>query len=107
MTTKTDTIAHLHDMHAKITQGWCRGMLAQDKDGREIAYDSDNAAAWCLTGAYRTTRASYDTHALRILREVVSCGLQGLTTFNDRAESKDEVLDVINKAITYAEQELP
>lgn len=43
-----------------IRKGWCQGTPARDRNGNTVAFNDEQAVAWCLLGAL--FRAAHDNH---------------------------------------------
>lgn len=86
----------LRNARALIEKGWTQGLLARNKDGEGAFSDATEAVSFCAVGA--------------CVRSGVSCGhlkkLLGVdtTSWNDTpGRTKEEVLDLFDRAIALAE----
>lgn len=101
MTAATLTVADaLRDARARICQGWCQGHLAEDRNGREVVPNADDAVRWCLLGAIDTNEAEEMIRALLHHRGID----WGVSRWNDAMEREQEdVLALFDEAIAMAE----
>jgi hypothetical protein len=85
-------------------KGWTKGVFARDDQGRSVNARSEQAACYCIAGAIRSVEdddnAAIDARVfLRKAGDYVA-----LVEFNDDCKSVDEVLALIDRAITIAEE---
>jgi hypothetical protein len=91
-----------------VESGWTQGTYAKNRDGREVAAFSPEAASWCLHGALRKAARELcpdDEGRQRQVRRAVLIPLRalchpvGLFEYNDDvAKSGAEVAGMIRKA---------
>lgn len=104
-----------------LTQGWCQGYMALDRDGGETAWYDPGAAAFCSLGAVALAReelapgsmkhsAGMDPQYLASandLRDVLvidKFGGSGVACFNDSAPNREAVIDVFDRAIRTVQE---
>ena len=86
-----------------LQQGWTQGQLARQTDGSPIAPQHSDAVEWCVIGG--TMRAAHDlgfdncSDALDLLADL--CGQGWAATYNN-THTKKEVLNLVDRAITYS-----
>lgn len=99
----------LDGMIAKISIGWCQGVMAKGKDGRPVPWESPDASAWCAEGALLATAEPKLVLYLsieigRLVRQRTG---RNMVKFNDRrGRTQQEVIDLlvaIRKSITPPE----
>lgn len=92
----------LTNARSMLVRGWTRGVYARDADGNEVSTSDTEAVCWCLEGAIFESRTSYDNYA--DMMEAIACCIDGerICNFNDRQESVEPVLALIDKAIEQA-----
>ena len=105
-----NTVEILTRARSYIAKGFCRGDWAQDKHGRAVMPDSQEAVCWCIEGAMEAVVRQSDlpregwNKALATLLRVKGHEDQGdwntisITALNDRM-SKRTVLQWIDDAV--------
>ena len=79
------TNEQIDEMQTVLRKGWCKGTVARDTLGWRCFYGSRRARSWCLYGA------ALKVHCTHELMYDWPLALPP-DTFNDRADSVDEVL---------------
>lgn len=81
-----------------IEKGWTKGAYARDESGKEVDFDSPEAACFCIFGAMlrvtdgNPTPEMYDAMGLQLEK--------GFITFNDNANTKKEdVIAIFDKIL--------
>lgn len=90
-----------------VAKGWIQGALAEDKNGRKVAVNSDRAVGFCAIGALRRAEHKLGTTGIaavarRTLRSVLpkKWNVGGsIMAFNDQATDKKTVLKLFDTAI--------
>lgn len=118
----------LQQIKEKLSQGWCKGNFAQDKDGEGTQLHLNNAVKWCIMGARNAVLDTQysptiiDNESFNILRKQVSISLAAaimdrhpdlefetdsdLIAYNDvECESQEEILQVLEEAIEWAKNQ--
>ena len=92
------TLESLKQGRARIATGWCRGKLANDKDGLTVDPGDPTACSWCAAGAVDDRAA--EVFALNTTRGASG----GLYRWNDAdARVRDDVLDLYDRTIARLE----
>lgn len=104
---------------ARIVQGWCRGMWARDFDGRGVDPDDPGAVSWCARGAVGSSLLHLNEAAELALYKSLpkgiaipdyyacACTVGDLVAwFNNSRVSREEVLELFDRAIAAEEQRL-
>lgn len=103
-----------------LTRGWCRGSMAEDRDGASVPWYDPDAVAFCSLGALSRARvevapslpcegrfvetdSSYQD-AISDLSRALGNWQHGIATFNDTARSRDEVVAAFDRAIELAQE---
>lgn len=100
----------LQRIRAKVSKYWIKGSYARDVRGNSVASGADSACKWCLVGAVASecSEESIATrHALtHAINKIIGTGWS-IEAWNDaKGRTKEEVLDVIDKVILAAQQEV-
>jgi hypothetical protein len=96
-----------------VERGWCQGAMARDAAGQSVNYDDPRAASYCSVGAVYAASGwpAENLTALAMLRQPwhlkpaamvrLALAVDGdhVARLNDNAETIDEVLAIIDKAI--------
>lgn len=85
-----------------IDKGWTKGAFARTKSGKECFSQSPNAVKFCLLGAVSSVfldSSGYD-HAKKALARTLPNSELGIAQFNDNCKNKQQVLDLIDRAIS-------
>jgi hypothetical protein len=111
-----DLGAHLILMaHALVQQGWCKGALALDEDGKPVDPAHHSARRWSASGALDVawrdlTKLGHDPEALRSGFERADLALgaemgETIAGWNDApGRSQGEVLEAFEKALARAQR---
>lgn len=96
------TKSTLADARSILLCGWTRGVYARNAEGYEVNADDSTAVCWCLEGAIFKSRTSYDNYA--DMMDTLERCIDGksLVDFNDRQESVEPVLALLDQAIEQA-----
>ncbi len=91
---------------AKIEKGWCKGAEAKDEGGRSVPPDSAEAVAFCIFGATPGAALPPLRTALRVRLGRPPWDPASLADYNDGPwRTKEEILALVDKAITLAEKD--
>ena len=84
-----------------MAHGWCRGTDAIDKSGVAAQPWSEDAVAWCASGALEAAQAGASDLEYRraLLRLQDATGDELIAAFNDRQQTVEPILAVFDRAI--------
>lgn len=86
-----------------MERGWCRNALARDANGNGVSPVSEQAVAWCASGALIAAGMPddgfYRSHPA-FLRLKNAIDGQPIVVFNNRQEAVEPVLAAFDRAIT-------
>lgn len=95
-----------------LTHGWTQEVYARDAEGAPTAIHAKNATSFCFLGNIFYTANNLgiasDTPVYKNATRAIIKVLQpeSMTTFNDKAgRTKEEIIEVIDKAITLLKTE--
>lgn len=109
MTKKIAAADVLKRMRTLLRRGWTQGCGARSGRGREVAFYSPKAVAWCIYGA--NNKACFDLNAdhnlsIRVSRVLLQCLPKGehlLAHWNDQqGRVKKDVITLVDCAIKKA-----
>jgi len=97
-------IADLTARRDLIAKGWCKGTYAQDETGVACLVSSDRAVSFCLLGAAMRVdeNSGYPPSIGNDLIRQAAGRYLTIATINDSFDSADEVIDLLDRAITLA-----
>lgn len=101
-----DEVGVLRAVRSFIERGWIQGNYAKTADGTACNIWSEEACSWCLLGAINAAYFLTDlkTHSW-VTFKISTLTTIGIATWNDTpGRSQQEVLDLLDKAITLAEK---
>ena len=107
-----NTVDYLKAARAFIVRGWVQGPLAVDSTGLAVPPHSSNAVAWDMMGSIYAAGKEAGPHpqqhreAMEAIRmQIPPMPTMQLSTFNDASgRTKEEILDVFDKAIAMASE---
>jgi hypothetical protein len=101
--TKRELLTHARD---KISQGWCQGEMARDRNGDAVLPSSSEARQWCLVGAVLsvppTSMREYivQNQVLIVLAELTRMSWWKVGRWNEKIyRTQEEVVALLDRAI--------
>src|SRR5712671_1657941 len=94
-----ETTRLLRDARNHIERGWCRGVLARDKEAVLVHPTDKRAVEWCLYGALMAAGMMSIRDQSAIHRLMWAIGGGNLVDFNNNQEDSAPVLAAFDLAI--------
>ena len=102
------TIEHLTKARELVSKGWCKGVYAQDANGRQVPYGGDAGVRFCMSGALHVVMlGNPNVQLVRTVKAIMAVIGWPIAPWNDQPErTHEEVLKAFDDTIAAEQKKL-